>query len=1424
MECLNQIKAFDIQFKSTKFYYCLETMSDERTALNTKPESKNYTFTNLLSENSLVQTWLALENRSGESCIVKTISSIQELDSNTKNSFLLKSFKAQKNIKTKRIITAKRKTVVKGNLLIEYPYLDSAHWHSITPQFFWESFPDSLIQICFIVDYLHLLDLVHCDLKLDNFILGKKNGRTIINLIDLDFLCPSNTSPMAKIFGSPKHIAPEIIENREIICQTDCYSIGILLKECVGHYENNVISKQIEPTIIRKNIKKLITDLTITNSTSRPAILINSLANHKIISKEKLETLQRTLLAAQLISKYWTEKSQRSKKNKDLQDFLFQKNKIFGLNDEFVTDLNDFLSINPKRFLQILKQLVKESDIVLYDYYWQITVPDNLLTEIYEYANRLIIEGLFPCYDVNKNDDLDFIKNLAQNINEEPQNLPTLMNYLLLKKALTQVDKSKTDFPVVFRMGILNALSRLAVLLGRPKDSITFLKKLLKLPEENEEASLDFLYRLSFLEITRRRFAEAIIWIDQGLERSGRLEQNDFFGDFLRLKAWVIAQEGKHDQSLNILNKVEKLSKIHSFDRLLSKVYHDRGMIFWRQGSYSKSEKFLLRSAALARKGNYNINLAVSYNNLSLLCFEQSDYTNAINYGQLALNVAGEKSDFTILSNVYITLALTHSRLNNARDVLYYLENFRASNAFKNNRLTKQKYYFCQGTAMCNLGDLQTACKAFEIGRRFVHHNDPIRSLAKADFVQAEIALYQGKTTACINHIKRARDFLADLQDKASLAELKLIEILNNESYDIREQSKALLSVYKDLIKSKCYYYSAVALLYLFLGKEEKFAAQALKISKPLRKLIKHNEAPVFRALSKLVICRKQKLRKRKISVVLLKNVFRIIDSSGHKFLALQICRRIADHYLSGMQPRLAAKFLKHAEQIADDLNNKQLKDGIKQQLTSLQSNQDDSYRIQKIILGISEILNDVGDYETAVKKLIQFVVEETAAERGAILMAGSDNPQELRIKFSINCDKASLEDIEKISRSIPAYVSKQLRPLIIEDALNHKRTKHYKSIVIHNIRSVICLPISIRNRNIGVLYLDHHTIPGLFDIGDILFVKSIANFISNVLATIQGYRDIDLSRQQLRNQLEGLGLKKQLVYRSRIMSQLLAKLPEIAKTKASILILGESGTGKELICEMIHRLSLRAKAPLIRLNSTAIVDSLIESELFGVAKKVATDVEPREGKFSAADGGTLFFDEIGDMPLKIQAKVLRAVEDQTFEKVGSNRTVSTDIRYIYATNKNLEEMVAKGKFRKDLYYRINTISIEVPPLRDRTDDIPLLVNHFLETFSPNESQRPVISEGVMYCLLSYEWPGNIRELRNLIEQFCILHKGKKIKIEDLPAPITKAIGAKSDVVLKTRIYELLQKYDWNQSKVSEVIGIPLTTLRRKIKKFNLSK
>ncbi|MCP4706872.1 MAG: tetratricopeptide repeat protein [candidate division Zixibacteria bacterium] len=1383
-------------------------------------DSKKYRFLELLSENTLVQTWFAYNIISEQLCIVKVPSTTADLNNEIKLTFLERSFDSQQCIKSHKITTAIGKTVENGIIQIEYPYLNPKRWRNMTSDDFWRYFPVSLIQVCIIVDYLHFLDLVHCDLKLSNFLIDTSSDDPKITLIDLDFLCPEGTSAQAKIFGTPKHIAPELFDNRKIGYFADNYSLGIILSDCINYLEGDDSRQSNEISSVINNINDLVSKLITKQPTLRPSILINSLEQYKIIDKKKVKIGQKTLLTALLVSKYWTEKKLSLRKKKGLNEFLHSKNNIFGLHDEFVTDLNLLLKKNQLKFLMLFKQLIEKSEITMYEHYWQFDVSDSLLNLIYEQADTIYSDC--KLITSNRNFYIESVLEIARDINRSGKSEAVLKSFLILQNSLdlmtNKVDSKKKNT----KIEILRALSILTGKLGRIDDSIKYLTCLLELLRENNNDALKIIYRLSFLEMAKHRFKKSEEWIGCGLTFAKKLKNIEIQEDLLRLKAWILSQRGENDQSKKLLFNAEKIAKKNGYDELLSKVYHDIGMLYRREGDFLRAEKFLLKSAKIYKILDLKSGLSSIYGNLSVISFEQSNYRKAIEYGELALNAADQVLNNTIVNNVFLTLAVANSRLNNSYKVAYWLEKIKVSDLFKNSRVFKQRYYLCKGTAESNLGDYQKAKDSLNLGKYFTHPDDPQRYVAESEAVLAEIALYQSNSSSCLEHIENSKVRFSQLQDSSSLAEIDLIEKLNNEINLGIDQRSELISILKNLIQSRCHLFAATCLLYILISKKGNDISSALKTAAPLSSMIKSGDIPIYKAIAQLVNTRGNLLRKRRTNVSNLKKCYRILDSSGQKFFAYFLCNQIADHYLINSQIKLSAAFLKHSRQIADTLNNTHFSEISNDKLSELDAKSAETFLVQKTIFGISEILNEIDDYESAVNKLLDFVIEEVGAERGALLLASTDNPGKLKIKSSVNCDKKSLKDIESISRSIPAYVSKQQKPLIIDDAQYNKRTKEFRSIVIHNIRSVICIPITNGGNNIGVLYLDHHTIPGLFDVGDIMFVKSIANFISIVLSSLQNYRDADMSRQQLKRQLEDLGIKNKIVYRSKIMSELIDKLPDIAKSKASVLIMGESCTGKELVCDYIHKVSARASEPLVILNSSAIASTLIESELFGVARKVATEVEPRDGKFSAADGGTLFLDEIGDMPIEIQAKILRVVEEQVFEKVGSNISISVDIRFIYATNKDIKKLIEQDKFREDLYHRINTIEIVVPPLRERPEDIPELVNHFMNKFLPDENERPTFSEGAMHCMLSYRWPGNIRELRNLVERICILQKGDEIKIKDLPISIAESTEADSDLLLNAKIYELLQQHKGNQSKVASILEIPLSTLRRKIKKFNL--
>jgi transcriptional regulator with GAF, ATPase, and Fis domain len=314
------------------------------------------------------------------------------------------------------------------------------------------------------------------------------------------------------------------------------------------------------------------------------------------------------------------------------------------------------------------------------------------------------------------------------------------------------------------------------------------------------------------------------------------------------------------------------------------------------------------------------------------------------------------------------------------------------------------------------------------------------------------------------------------------------------------------------------------------------------------------------------------------------------------------------------------------------------------------------------------------------------------------------------------------------------------------------------------------------------------------------------------------------------------------IIGKSAPLQQVLSIVEKVANTESTVLVTGESGTGKELIAQALHYNSRRSERPLITVNCGAIPEELLESELFGHVKGAFTNaVSHRDGRFSLADGGTIFLDEIGDMSPKLQVKLLRVLQEMTFEPVGSSKTIKVDVRVIAATHQNLPTLIANKQFREDLYYRLNVLPIEIPPLRERRDDIPLLVHHFLDIATQEPGSREVtVSEKAMERLLAHSWPGNVRELQNVMERLVILCSDDEIGVSDLPAllqqdskpasvaPIVPPTGISFNETVEQLetdlIIQALQHTEWNKNRAAQLLGLNRTTLLEKIKKRGLTR
>jgi DNA-binding NtrC family response regulator len=329
--------------------------------------------------------------------------------------------------------------------------------------------------------------------------------------------------------------------------------------------------------------------------------------------------------------------------------------------------------------------------------------------------------------------------------------------------------------------------------------------------------------------------------------------------------------------------------------------------------------------------------------------------------------------------------------------------------------------------------------------------------------------------------------------------------------------------------------------------------------------------------------------------------------------------------------------------------------------------------------------------------------------------------------------------------------------------------------------------------------------------------------------------QNLETENVSLRQQLDSKFGLENIIGESPAMREIFEVVQQVAPTRASVLVLGESGTGKELIAKALHQLSPRAKQPFVTVHCAALAPTLLESELFGHEKGAFTGAhERRIGRFEQAQGGTLFLDEIGEIDATIQVKLLRFLGERTFERVGSNKTLSADVRLVAATNKNLEELVKAGKFREDLFFRLRVVEIELPPLRERTGDIPLLAQGFLREFA-RENGKPVneFTADALECLMNFSWPGNVRELRTAIEHAVVLSRGERISRRDLP-PSVRDGGASvkarflqgNDLTVKEAekqlIVRALKETNGNRTLAAKKIGMSRRTFHRKLHAHHL--
>lgn len=470
----------------------------------------------------------------------------------------------------------------------------------------------------------------------------------------------------------------------------------------------------------------------------------------------------------------------------------------------------------------------------------------------------------------------------------------------------------------------------------------------------------------------------------------------------------------------------------------------------------------------------------------------------------------------------------------------------------------------------------------------------------------------------------------------------------------------------------------------------------------------------------------------------------------------------------------------------------------------------------------ISKTLNSAVFENALINDTLDLVIKVINAERGLVVKY-DDFSKKFAIVAARNFQQESIGDLSVFSSGILQKVIEKMTPVLYHDVQNDPNVSQFESIQLHNINSIIGVPI-IRNDKIwGVVLADSVINRKEFTDDNLVFLDFFSNLVSLAMDKLNQLDELQDENLILKNQIESQRSIPDLIGESPAMKNLAALIHKVAKTDATVLLLGDSGTGKEIVAKAIHNLSSRNNKPYLAQFCGSIPDTLLESELFGYKRGAFTGATTdKKGLFEVANNGTFFLDEIADISIALQAKLLRVLQNKEIIRLGDTQVIKVDVRVITATNKELKELTNSGKFREDLFYRLNVFPIKLPPLRERRGDIPLLTKHFIRKFTDKDIQ---ISSGALKLLEENPWPGNVRQLENVVQRALILCDSNKLQSEhivieddsDNEIGFNRTLREFELLLLKKR----LKEFDGNRTLTAKSLGVSVRWVQLKLKEID---
>ena len=998
----------------------------------------------------------------------------------------------------------------------------------------------------------------------------------------------------------------------------------------------------------------------------------------------------------------------------------------------------------------------------------------------------------------------------------------------------------RVNEPLTPKEEILTRLGKQYAITGNYDRALNYYSEAIKVCREENQTSdrIAKLYQeVGVLHLRKGDYENAIKILDEGILICSGVECPKVLAELDITLGWVYQKKSDSFKAISCFEQsVGLLGKESSRESGLA--LNGLGVVYWGLGELNRALNCYQKSLKVFddlkdENGSATVNI-----NLGLFHRSKGEPKEALRYFEKALQWEQRSGDIVDLSFLYNNLALTWESLYGWDKSLEY---------HQRSYEIKEKMGDQDGVAIAltNMGivhlkrgviskSLENHFKAFRI---FEYLRDKL-GMAHSYLNLGEIYLFKEEWSKSRDYLERGSRLFKELDDKSGFADsLKLLGSLNLESGDFA----IAFSQLKESLK-----------LYDILGNPQKMLEVTLSLAKLRLCQASMTESEIhlnyaekllntvddqalkgkFKKVRAMFLKQRGKLEESLSELLEADNIFKMLNM---RYERSGICLEIGKIKSGQKRFKESKVYLKEALVIFKEAEIQSKVSECETLLRDLSALTLTDYQRTQVLYQVSELLTRITDADELLVKVLDLAIEHLSAERAAVILYDPKDDS-FELKAARGIEQETEADALNISQRVIKNVLRKEEPLIIEDARSDPETSSYKSVITHNILSILCVPLVASSGTLGTIYVDHRSLSGIFSKEDLDLLKAFANLVAVALEKAKLYGKLHEEIFQLKKDLRKTYSYPNIIGGSKRMQEVFQMVEKVASTKTSILLLGESGTGKELIANLIHHTGVRKDKPFVKVNCAALPESILESELFGVEEKVATGVAMRDGKFKQADGGTIFFDEIGDMSISTQAKVLRVLQEREFERVGGSKTIKVDIRVVSATNKNIDECIKKGAFRKDLFYRLNPVTIKIPPLRERKEDLPYLIEYFLEKFSlENKKPKPAIPVKVINLLTDYSWPGNVRELANLMERAVLFSEDGSFPKEFLPTKAqiqrdVKLLSPKDgltkvmDNVEKEMLVQALEKNGWNQVKAALQLGISEATLRRKMAKHKLKR